>query len=259
LRPIDPKAVGVKGCPPVSDVQLPVGAARTRPRGLAVSIARGLVLAAVFGCLAFFYRPLFSGNFAVVDPGRVYRAAQPKGNLDYLLDGLPHRLASIVNLRGGSEADWWYAAEVRGARARGIDFYDIPLSAVRRPTRRELLLLLELFGRCRYPLLIHCKSGADRTGMVSALYLMDRRGVPPEEAMRAFSVAYGHFPVGGPEHLHEPFLEYAAWLKERSLGHSPARLRFWIEHEYRAEDAVPEMISVRPGPRARYHKQRTAK
>ena len=73
--------------------------------------------------------------------------------------------------------------------------------------------LLDLFDSCRYPLLIHCKSGADRTGLASGLYLMARRGVPPGEALRAFSVLHGHFPIGGPEHLHEPIEEYAAWLR----------------------------------------------
>jgi hypothetical protein len=246
----------------VSSVPESIGACRKRRRAPVVAVVRALVLVAVFGGLAFFHRPLFSGNFAVVDPGRVYRSAQPKSNLDYLLNRERLHPASILNLRGGSDADWWYTAEVVAARERGIDFYDIPLSAVRRPTRRELLVLLDLFGRCRYPILIHCKSGADRTGMASGFYLMACRNVPPEQAMQAFSVAHGHFPIGGPEHLHEPFVEYAAWLKERGLGHTPERLRSWIEHDYRADDPVPEMITVLPGPRAqsRGSKQhRTAK
>ena len=65
------------------------------------------------------------------------------------------------------------------ARDQGLEFYDLPMSACRRPTRRELLVLLDLFEHCRYPLLIHCKSGSDRTGLASALYLMSRRGEPP--------------------------------------------------------------------------------
>jgi protein tyrosine phosphatase (PTP) superfamily phosphohydrolase (DUF442 family) len=221
-----------------------------RRRGLLIALVRGFVFVAIFGGLAFFHRPLFSGNFAVVDPGRVYRSAQPRANLTDLLDSKRYRPASILNLRGGSEADWWYSAEVNAARDRGIDFYDIPLSAVRRPTRRELLTLIELFGRCRYPLLIHCKSGADRTGLASGLYLMTCRGVPPEQALAAFSAAHGHFPIAGPEHLHEPFTEYAEWLKARGLTHTRERLRSWVEHDYQAIDAEPAMITVRPGPRA---------
>ena len=78
---------------------------------------------------------------------------------------------------------------------------------------RELLVLLDLFEHCRYPLLIHCKSGSDRTGLASALYLMSRRGEPPGWAVRGFTLKHGHVPLFGPEHLHEPFREYEAWLK----------------------------------------------
>src|SRR5262249_57216146 len=86
------------------------------------------------------------------------------------------RIASVLNLRGGSLADTFYQEEVRVTHALGVDFYDLPMSATRRPSRRELLLLLDLFGRCRYPLLIHCKEGSDRTGLACAPYLMASRG-----------------------------------------------------------------------------------
>lgn len=208
---------------------------RRRP---AVRVARVLGVVAVLGAVvvAVGHRPILSNNFGVVDPGRVYRSAQPRAELRRTVAA--HHLASILNLRGGSEADSWYAAEVRATRDLGVVFYDLPLSATRRPTRRELLVLLDLLERCRYPLLIHCKSGADRTGLASALYLLAQRGVPPSEALGAFSVFHGHFPIGGPEHLHEPFEEYAAWLRSRGLTHSLALLRSWVEHEYRADDTT---------------------
>ena len=96
-------------------------------------------------------------------------------------------------------------------------FYDLPLAATRRPTRRELLFLIDLLDRCPYPLLIHCKSGADRTGLASALYLMVKRNQPPELAENALALEFGHVPFLGTEHLHEPLHEYAAWLKADRL------------------------------------------
>src|SRR5262249_6355598 len=110
-------------------------------------------------------------------------------------------------------------------------------------------ILLDLLDRCRYPLLIHCKSGSDRTGLVSGLYLMARLGEPPDRALRAFSMAYGHVPLGGPQRLHEPFLEYDAWLQSRRLAHSADRLRAWVERESRSRDVSAEIPPVRPGPR----------
>src|SRR5262249_42727538 len=84
---------------------------------------------------------------------------------------------------------------------------------------------------CAYPLLIHCKSGSDRTGLASALYRLVRLGEPPERAMDSFSYGHGHFPIGGPEHLHEPLLEYQAWLRTHGFDHTPARFRSWVEHD----------------------------
>ncbi|HEV3168562.1 MAG TPA: tyrosine-protein phosphatase [Isosphaeraceae bacterium] len=207
----------------------------------------GAVAMAALVAVVVFRRPLFAGNFGVVDPGRVYRCAQPDGNLGWVLDTC--RPASILNLRGGSQAKAWYAAEVNASQERHIDFYDIPMSPTRRPMRHELLTLLEVLDRCRYPLLIHCKSGADRTGLASALYLMERRGEPPESALRAFTIGFGHVPLGGPEHLHEPFVEYGAWLKDHHLAHSPEQFRTWVTNHYRADDPPHDPPIIKPGPR----------
>ena len=205
------------------------------------------LLAAVVLAVVTFRNPLFRGNYGVVDPQRVYRSAQPVAELRRRI--ADDHLASILNLRGGATTDPFYAAEVRATQEGGVDFYDLPLSAIRRPQRRELLLLLDLFDRCRYPLLIHCKSGSDRTGLAAALYLMSRRDEPPEKALRAFSLFYGHVPLLGPEHLHEPFLEYAAWLKAQHQAHTPARFRWWVREVYRAEDREGDVPPLQPGPR----------
>jgi hypothetical protein len=203
-----------------------------------------LILLAVFA----FRRPLFQGNFGVVDPGLVYRSAQPTSDLPRLIR--EYHLSSILNLRGGSASNPWYVSEVRLTRDNSVVFYDLPLSAIRRPTRRELILLLDVLERAAYPLLIHCKSGSDRTGLAAALYLLSRRGESPEQALGAFSLKYGHIPICGPNHLHEPLLEYGSWLKSRGLSHTPPRFRSWVEHLYRANDRETDIPPLQPGPRA---------
>jgi hypothetical protein len=192
-------------------------------------------------------RPLFLGNFGVVDPGRVYRYAQPQpDDWPYLLETV--RLASVVNLRGGSMKDPWYAAEADLA-SKGIDVYELPMNAEARPRRHQLLALLDLFDRVRYPLLIHCKAGADRTGLASGLYRLYRLGEPPEKAIGSLTIAHGHFAVNGTQHMDEPFHEYEAWLREKGLTHTPAQLREWIMQEYR--DPGPEVQFAPLAPRTR--------
>lgn len=187
-------------------------------------------------------RPLWQGNLGVVDPGRVYRSAQPQPD-DWPRLRAEIAPASVLNLRGGWIGDPWYAAEVEQP---GIDVYDFRISATERPRRHELLALLDLFDHCRYPLLIHCKSGSDRTGLVSGLYQMDRLGAPPEQARRSLSLTYGHFPALGNERMHAPFREYADWLRSSGLEHTPARLREWVARDYRDDDPIAQFEPLKP-------------
>lgn len=215
-----------------------------RRRRLIVATVLGLALATLS---VVFRRPWFQGNFGVVDPGRAYRSAQPVGDLPGLIQR--RGLASVLNLRGGSVGDPWYVDEVRATRAAGVDFYDFPMNATRRPSRGELLVLIDLFERCRYPVLIHCKSGSDRTGLAAAIYRMVVSGAPPGEARRAFTVAYGHVPLFGTERLHEPLDEYASWLAARGLAHTPGRFRDWVERDYRSPGPVGPPPRLAIGPR----------
>jgi protein tyrosine phosphatase (PTP) superfamily phosphohydrolase (DUF442 family) len=219
---------------------------RLRRRLLRLAVAT-LIVAAMTTFV--FRNSLFNGNLGVVDEGLVYRSAQP-------LEGLPalvaeKRIATVLNLRGGSEADPWYAAEVAATRRLGVDFYDLPLVATVRPSRKQLLTILDLLDRCKYPLLIHCKSGSDRTGLVSGLYLMSRKGVDPGRAEDAFSLYHGHVPILGTRHLHEPFREYAEWLEAHQVVHNADLLRKWVAHHYRADDPLAALVPLPTGPRPR--------
>jgi protein tyrosine phosphatase (PTP) superfamily phosphohydrolase (DUF442 family) len=214
-------------------------------RLLRTGIVVVLLSAAAPVCLLL--RPLVSSNLGTVDPGRVIRAAQPTTRLPQLIKD--HHLASILNLRGGSFKDTWYESEVRTAEANGVAFFDFPLKATTRPTRSELLTLIDFFDHCKYPLLIHCKAGADRTGLASALYLMLQKKVPPQEAIRTFTIYHGHIPLLGTEHLHEPLDEYTQWLDSMGLAHAPARFREWVKKDYRSDDPSSEPSPLFPGPR----------
>ncbi len=208
-----------------------------------------VVLAGTVAVTWVFRRPWFLGNLGIVEPAMVVRSAQPTSKLADT--AREYRLKSILNLRGGGPDDWWYGLEIRSAREAGMTYYDLPLSATRRPTRRELLQLIDLFDRCPYPLLIHCKSGADRTGLASAIYRMVRLRESPESALSSFSIEFGHVPLFGTEHLHEPLEEYAHWLKIKQVAHAPDRFRAWVRNEYRAPDPPADPPPVQPGPRAR--------
>ncbi len=218
---------------------------RRRRRRIAVELALLLVVGAL--TVWTLRRPLFQGNYGVVDAGHVYRFAQPQpSDWPRLLKEV--KPASVINLRGGSMKDPWYAAEAALA-ARGVDVYELTMSARARPRRFELLSLLDLFDRCRYPLLIHCKAGADRTGLASGLYRMYRLGEPPEIARGALTIAHGHVPITGTEHMHEPFIEYQAWLKAQGVEHTSERLRAWVANDYHDPNQQTKFRPLQPLPR----------
>jgi protein tyrosine phosphatase (PTP) superfamily phosphohydrolase (DUF442 family) len=220
-------------------VAITSSASRRRFGRRILRIGIAVVLLAAAAPVSLLLRPLVSSNLGTVDPGRVIRAAQP----------ISHHLASILNLRGGPSRDTWYTSEVRTAQASGVAFFDFPLNATRRPTRRELLTLIDFFDHCQYPLLIHCKAGADRTGLASALYMMMQQDEPPRQAIRAFTIYHGHIPLFGTERLHEPLDEYARWLDSQGLVHTPARFREWVKNDYRSADPSDEPSPLAPGPR----------
>lgn len=228
------------------------GSARPRIRSVTILLGvAGLVAAAMV-----FRNPWFRGNEGVVAEGKVYRSAQPTHDWESII--ARRGLRSVVNLRGGSSKDPWYELEVEKTREGGVDFYDLPMSATERPTREQLLQLIDLLGRCRYPLLIHCKSGSDRTGLVSGLYRLTQEGQPPDVAGREFSVYYGHVPLLRTKLLHAPFDEYSDWLDARKLPHTPARFRGWVESEYRAVDPFRPIEPIATGPRDRGKSRATA-
>lgn len=194
-------------------------------------VLRSLVVLLTAGTLLTLRQFFFANNFGVVDPGFVYRSAQPTHDFQRVID--QYALKSVLNLRGGTEYDPWYVSEVCLAHQNQLAYFDFMMSATRRPSRKELLALLEILDQCPYPLLIHCKWGSDRTGLASALYLLMKRNLSPRDALRCFTITHGHVPLGGPDELHAPLAEYAAWLKAGHLPHTPERFRTWVANSYR--------------------------
>jgi protein tyrosine/serine phosphatase len=227
----------------------PPPALAKRSRSVRRRVRWGLLLLTLAMAAIGLRRPLFQGNFGIIDDGRAYRSAQPNTALEGTIQRAGIR--SIVDLRGGSPGDAFYSRELQFSRGLGADFYDIPMSANRRPTRRELLRMVAVLDQARYPMLFHCKWGADRTGLMAVLYRLIKLGEEPAKAMAEFSLSYGHVPLFGPERLHEPINEYAQWLLGRNQAHDPKIFREWLEKEYQSDDAFTEWPLVAPGPRPR--------
>jgi len=132
------------------------------------------------------------GNFHKVDKD-VYRSAQLFSfNLPYYLD--KYQIKSILNLRKIRKElnKDWYKDEVFIAKQKGIVRYDYPIGDREGVSMEEMTKIIEIIENAPKPLLIHCKAGADRTSLASALYLYAVKH--DKNAKKEISIIYGHFP-----------------------------------------------------------------
>jgi protein tyrosine/serine phosphatase len=163
-----------------------------------------LVLAAIL--LVYVADTICHANFHVVVDGEVYRAGQMNaGQLARVIQN--YQIKSIVNLRGQSTADW-YQGEMETAEKFGVRHYDFALSASREVSGEQMAEIIQTLRAAPKPVLIHCKAGADRTGLVSALYCLAVKGEKPATADRELSVWFGHLPLGRTLAMDNSFWHY---------------------------------------------------
>jgi len=144
-------------------------------------------------CGAYWGAIQYQGNFHTVQEGTFYRSAQL--GKDKLRSAIrKHKIRSVLNLRGAHPGQAWYDEEVAVSQALGVAHYDYGLSAHRFVTRQQIGEVLDIVRDAPKPLLVHCKAGADRAGLVSALYRFAGEGASADQADRELSVVYGHFP-----------------------------------------------------------------
>ncbi|WP_333948287.1 dual specificity protein phosphatase family protein [Candidatus Liberibacter brunswickensis] len=130
-------------------------------------------------------------NFHVMIPNTVYRSAQPNGVFIKYLH-TEYGLKSILNLRGKNDHAPWYQEERDTTKNLGIKLIDFPMSAHKELNSKEIEQLISILATAPKPLLIHCKAGADRTGLASSLYLNFIAKYPEKKARSQLSILYGH-------------------------------------------------------------------
>jgi protein tyrosine phosphatase (PTP) superfamily phosphohydrolase (DUF442 family) len=99
---------------------------------------------------------------------------------------------TIINLRGEQTFGTRWL-EQRACAQHGLKLVDLELKSRAAPTRANFKAMRDLLTHVEYPILVHCKSGADRAGLVSLIVRHVVDGVPISEAKKQLSLRYGHF------------------------------------------------------------------
>ena len=153
-------------------------------------VSVGLMAAAIGGYWGVLQ---YEGNLHPVSAGILYRSAQlSKSDTRWAVR--EYAIKSVLNLRGAHAGQAWYDDEIAASGELGLAHFDYPLSSKRFVTSQQIDEILDIVRKAPKPLLIHCKSGADRSGLVAALYRFSETGASAADADRELSLVYGHFP-----------------------------------------------------------------
>lgn len=118
-----------------------------------------------------------------------WRSAQPAPH--QIRWAATHGIKTVINLRGDQSFGTRWLEE-RACARNGLALVNLTLRSRAAPERAEFHAVRETLQRVAFPVLVHCKSGADRAGLMSTLILHVHHGVPIAEARKQLSLRYGH-------------------------------------------------------------------
>ncbi len=144
-------------------------------------------------------------------------------------------IGSIISLRGVETHMGSNVLEWETCQQIGLPIVHFPMGSREAPHRDAILGLARLFDTLPKPILAHCKSGADRAGMASTIYLLMQHNAPFEEAIKQLEFwRHGHVrqaKTGVLDHFFETYRQHHA-------AHGTP-FREWVETHY-DRDAVEQ-------------------
>jgi protein tyrosine/serine phosphatase len=132
-------------------------------------------------------------------------------------------IRTVINLRGGFGASF-YALEKAACAELGLTLVNFTIASRDVPTKAQVRGAQRLFETVEYPALMHCKSGADRAGIMAVFYRHFRQHRPIAQARAELSPRYLHVKAG--------LTGVLDYIFERYLAEGePAGLSFlqWVE------------------------------
>jgi tyrosine-protein phosphatase SIW14 len=154
-------------------------------------------------------------NFHQVNE-RVYRGGQPAPEGWQSLSKLG--VKTVIDLRREDEHST--AAEAKAVAAAGLNYVNVPMKGVVAPTNEQMAKIFALLNSDE-PVFVHCKRGADRTGVVIAAYRIAKDGWERPKALseaKALGMAWTQFGIKSYINSFQPKMLWAAAGLEPDAG-----------------------------------------
>lgn len=139
-------------------------------------------------------------------------------------------LKTVISMRK-ADSSGSYLLEKEACEQYNVTLINHRMSSRSLPKKEMVIKAKALFQQVEYPILIHCKSGADRAGLMSVFYKHFVEKQPMEEAVKQLSMKYGHFrwaDTGKLDFFFDKFFEYKA-------EHPSIEFIDWVENIYDRE------------------------
>lgn len=170
-------------------------------------------------------REFWLHNFHRID-AYAFRSGQPSPrHLHYYIKH--YGIQSVVNVRGLEPENAMQALEHYVCKQLGVKFYILKLHSRDLPRKEVLHEVYTLLKHLDYPAWFHCKSGADRAGLMATLYLHWVRSIPIDKTHQLRFWPYFHYRYAKTGRLDHFF---AAYLEDNQ--HNPQSLLEWIDNTY---------------------------
>lgn len=167
-------------------------------------------------------------NSHEIAPG-VFRSFQPSPAR--LRQWARRGIRTVVNLRGPKPSAALFLEEEACAQL-GLKLENFRVFSREAPSADTLRAARDLFARIDYPALFHCKSGADRAGVMSALYLFFAGKAPLDKALGQLSLRYGHVKHGKTGVIDAAFDRYLAHAQAQAISLSDVDAFFaWVNSD----------------------------
>jgi protein tyrosine/serine phosphatase len=160
-----------------------------------------------------FLRYKFSNHYEIGK--KMYRENQPSPKR--IKEWKKSGIKTNINLRGKSNKGY-YLLEKEACEKNAISMIDFRVYSRDVHSIETIVNARKLFSEIEYPAIMHCKSGADRTGFMGVLYKHFYMKEPIEVAISQLSLKYLHIKQGKTGILDFFFSEYLLYSSQKKIS-----------------------------------------